>query len=207
MSHPIIELVVFDMDGVLATLDRAKRLDLLAAYSGKPPEFIREKIFDSDFESSAEAGAYPVGSEYLAEFNRRLGTTLTRTQWIAARKASMSPIEGTFDIVRRLKGRVPLAALTNNASLLRESIATILPAADELFGDSFHASYEFEARKPDPVVFDRLARHHDVANDRVLFIDDTLEYLEGAKTAGVRTIHFIGPERLVDQLPNFYIAV
>jgi len=201
-----IELVVFDMDGVLAHLDHEKRLAMLSALTGKDAAFIQDAIYTSGFEHIAEAGAYPTGAEYLAEYNRRIGSALTREQWIAARKSAMTPIQATFDIVRQLKGRVPLATLTNNGSLLRQSIALILPAAAELFGASFHASYEFEARKPDPIVFDRLARHYGVANDRVLFIDDMADYIEGAKHTGFNTILFTTPHRLAVQLAEFGFA-
>ena len=195
-----IDLIVFDMDGVLARLDYGKRLDALANATGKSAELINEAIYDSDFERDAERGYYRTGGEYLAEFNRRIGAKLTRAQWIAARRDATVPIDGTFAVVRRLKGRYPLAALTNNGSLLKQSISTILPAAYELFGDAFHASYEFEARKPEPEVFARLARHCGVECSRTVFVDDNLEYLNGADKAGMHTVHFTTAETLVTQL-------
>ena len=92
------------------------------------------------------------------------------------------------------------ATLTNNGSLLKEAIAEILPAAAEVFGASFHASYEFGARKPDPIVFERLAAHYRVATQRVLLIDDQPEYIAGAHSAGLNTILFATPHELVLQL-------
>jgi FMN phosphatase YigB (HAD superfamily) len=194
------DLIVFDMDGVLAHLDYAKRLATLSAYSGKSAVFIHDAIYGSDFERQAEAGAYATGKEYLAEYNRRLGIQLTREQWIAARKEAMTPIFATFEIARRLKRTFPLATLTNNGSLLKESIAQILSPAAELFGESFHASYEFGARKPEPLVFERIAERYGVEPSRVLFIDDTEEYIEGARSARLQTIHFASPDQLAGQL-------
>jgi FMN phosphatase YigB (HAD superfamily) len=197
-----IELVVFDMDGVLAHLDYAKRLTTLAQLTGKDATHIQHVIYASDFERSAEAGAYPTGSEYLAEYNRRIGSSLTREQWIAARREAMTPIFETFDIARSLKKSVALATLTNNGSLLKESIAEILPAAAEVFGSSFHASYEFGARKPDPVVFERLTSRYRIAAHCVLLIDDQPDYLAGAQAAGLRTLEFITPDQLRAQLKS-----
>jgi putative hydrolase of the HAD superfamily len=197
---PSLDLIVFDMDGVLAHLDHAKRLDTLAVLTGKRAAFIHQAIYASDFERDAEAGAYATGTEYLFEYNRRIASSLTREQWIAARRGAMTPIEETFAIARRLKRSVPLATLTNNGSLLKEAIAEILPAAAEVFGASFHASYEFGARKPDPLVFERLAAHYRVATQRVLLIDDQPEYIAGAHSAGLNTILFATPHELVLQL-------
>src|SRR5262245_28918369 len=47
---PSIELVVFDLDGVLAALDRERRLALLAEMTGKAPAFLHQAIWASDFE-------------------------------------------------------------------------------------------------------------------------------------------------------------
>jgi putative hydrolase of the HAD superfamily len=202
MQDPI-ELVVFDMDGVLAHLDRARRLAILSRFTAKSPEFIHQAIYASDFEASAEAGSHVPGSAYLAEVNRRIGGALTRDQWIAARRDAMTIIPQTLTVARQLESRVGIATLTNNGSLLKESIAEILPDVAELFGATFHASFEFGARKPDPLVFSRLARHFDRLARQILFIDDSPEYLVGARSAGLQTILFHEPAELATQLTAF----
>jgi len=198
-----IELVVFDLDRVLAHLDRARRLALLARFTARSPESIHRAIYASDFERSAEAGSYASGSAYLAEFNRRIGGELTREQWIAARRDAMTPIPRTLAAARRLKRHVGIATLTNNGSLLKESIAEILPDVAELFGATFHASFEFGARKPDPLVFSRLAAHFSRIPGRILFIDDDPEYIAGARSAGLKTVLFRRPAELPRELAVF----
>jgi FMN phosphatase YigB (HAD superfamily) len=195
-----IDMVLFDMDGVLAHLDFAKRLVALERLTGIRGASIHASIYTSGFERDAEAGAYPTGDEYLAEYNRRIGASLTRGQWIDARREAMTVIEETLAIARQLKGGVRLATLTNNGSLLKEAIAEILPPAAEIFGASFHASYEFNARKPEPQVFTRLAQRYGIPAERILFIDDMPAYLDGARAAGLATIHFTSASALRAQL-------
>jgi putative hydrolase of the HAD superfamily len=185
-----LALVVFDMDGVLAHLDMPKRLETLASLTGKTAEFVDAALYASDFERSAEAGAYPTGAEYLAECNRRIGASLTRDQWVLARRAAMTPNDATLELARSIQAAVPIATLTNNGALLKESIGEILPAAARIFGASFHASYEFEARKPDPKVFLNLATRYRVEPGAVLFIDDSPEFVAGARAAGLHGVHF-----------------
>ena len=86
----VIELVVFDMDGVLAHLDRPRRLELLAEMTGRTPAFLQAAIWDSDFEPGAEARRYATGDEYLAEWNWRTRCRLTRAQWVRARREAMT---------------------------------------------------------------------------------------------------------------------
>ena len=43
MTQPI-SIVIFDMDGMLAQLDRAHRLAILAQITGKSPEFLHAAV-------------------------------------------------------------------------------------------------------------------------------------------------------------------
>lgn len=58
VRHSAITFVIFDMDGVLAHLDRDKRLEWLSRTTGKIPEHFNATVWHSDFERSAEAGEY-----------------------------------------------------------------------------------------------------------------------------------------------------
>ena len=84
-------LVIFDMDDVLCHYDLGRRLRALSQISGKTPRDIRAAIWDSGFEDDADSGGYPDADVYLAEFSYRIGHTITRQQWIAARRESMIP--------------------------------------------------------------------------------------------------------------------
>lgn len=198
-----IALVIFDMDDVLVGLDRARRLAWLANLTGWPPEHFNAAIWHSDFEPAAEAGAYPTGAEYLAEFNRRSGCQLSRAQWVEARRQAMALIPGTLAVARDLARSVRLALLTNNGSLLRESLPELAPEVCALFGAACHASCEFQARKPDPVVYERLVARYGLAPGQALMIDDEPRNVEGARAAGLQALWFQGPERLRADLAAF----
>jgi putative hydrolase of the HAD superfamily len=191
-----VDLVVFDMDGVLAHLDRARRLELLCEMTGKEPDFLQAAIWTSEFEQSAEAGAYPTGAEYLAEFNRRAQSSLTREQWIRARCESMTPDVETLRIAQALCGRCNIAVLTNNGSLLHEALPDILPDVHRVFGDRVHASFQFNARKPQRQVFERLLARYDTVAARAAFVDDTEEFVAGARQAGMHGVVYAGPAEL-----------
>jgi putative hydrolase of the HAD superfamily len=191
-----IDLVIFDLDDVLAALDRPRRLRWLAAATGKAPEHFNATIWHADFEPAAEAGAYPTGAEYLAEFNRRSGCALTREQWVQARRQAMTVDPEVLAIARELSARGRIALLTNNGALLKESLAELVPEVAALFGDGGHASCEFRARKPDPAVYARLVAQAGVLPARALMIDDDPGNVQGARDAGLQGLRFLGPARL-----------
>jgi HAD superfamily hydrolase (TIGR01509 family) len=195
-----IALVLFDLDGVLAELDRARRLAILAELTGKDPAFLHAAIWTSDFERSAEAGAYPTGAEYLAEFNRRAQAALGRESWIRARRESMKVRLDVLEIAGALSARCAIAMLTNNGALLLEALPEIAPEVHQLFGERAHASFEFRARKPEPEVFERLLDRYAVLPERTVFIDDDAEYVAGARRTGMHALRYTGPADLTRRL-------
>jgi HAD superfamily hydrolase (TIGR01509 family) len=185
-----VELVVFDLDNVLVDYRLEPRLQYLSTVSGLSVEAIHAAIWGSDFERAAEAGAYVTGEDYLRAFNQRIGFVPTRDQWIAARREGMAARPEVLQLARELRSQVDLALLTNNGALLRECLPVLVPEVCEIFGDRCHASYEFQARKPEPLVFERLVARCGVPASRAVFIDDDREFIEGAVAAGLRAIHY-----------------
>jgi glucose-1-phosphatase len=195
-----ISLVIFDMDGVLADLDRPRRLLWLSRATGKTAEHFNATVWHSDFESGAEAGRYPTGAEYLSEFNARSGCALSREQWVEARRQAMTLLPETLAIARELQSEARIALLTNNGSLLKESLPELVPEVWNLFGAHAHASCEFLARKPDRLVFERLLDRYAVAPGRALLIDDDPLNVQGARSAGLHALRFRTAARLKGNL-------
>jgi HAD superfamily hydrolase (TIGR01509 family) len=202
-----IALVIFDMDNVLVDYDLDRRLRYLSSLTGLDIEAIHTAIWGSDFERAAEAGAYVTGEDYLRAFNERLGFVLTREQWMAARGEAMAQRADVLQLARELRAHVDVAMLTNNGALLRECLPVLAPDVCEIFADRCHATYEFQARKPDPVVFERLLARWNVPASAAVFIDDDQEYIEGAITAGLRAIHYQGLPQLKTALREFGLPV
>jgi glucose-1-phosphatase len=207
-----IELVIFDMDNVLVDYQFDRRLRYLSQVTGLSTEAIHGAIWGSDFERAAEAGAYTTGEDYLRAFNERLAAVsavslLTREQWMTARREAMAVRPDVLQLARELSAHVDLAMLTNNGALLRECLPLLVPEVCEIFADGCHATYEFMARKPDPVVFQRLVARHGVPASAAVFIDDDLQFVEGARAAGLHAIHYQGLTQLRTALRELRLPV
>jgi glucose-1-phosphatase len=190
--------VIFDMDDVLCHYDLGRRLRRLAALANTTARDVRAAIWDSGFEELSDAGEYPDSDVYLREFATRLGFSISREQWIAARREAMIPKDDVIDIVKALHGQVPLAIYTNNGPIVKESLDTLLPEAAPYFSQRF-CSYEFGTKKPDPESFTRLARKLDLPPEDCWFIDDKKSNVEGARLAGLRAHHFRNAGLLRDE--------
>ena len=208
MSHshqpPRIGLVIFDVDGVLCRYDRPRRLRRLAAFTGRTPEEIFAAIWESGFEAASEAGAFDAAS-YLSEFGKRLSYPLSRAQWVEARRISMTAFPEMLALAGRIKASVPVAVLTNNGFLTKETIGELFPELPPLFADNLLFSAEFAARKPDPEVYRRLLARLGGAPQAALMIDDDADNIEGARAAGLHGHVFDGIAGLRERLASLGI--
>jgi FMN phosphatase YigB (HAD superfamily) len=194
-------LVIFDMDDVLCHYDLGRRLRALSQISGKTPRDIRAAIWDSGFEDDADSGGYPDADVYLAEFSYRIGHTITRQQWIAARRESMIASFEVLALAETIGKTSRLALYTNNGPIVKNSLDELFPEAAAIFRDRY-CSYEFGTKKPDPQSFTKLLARISVAPADTWFIDDKRSNVQGARLAGLKAHHFRSFESLMKEAMN-----
>lgn len=186
-------LFVFDMDNVLYDYDGHVRMRALSAVSGVPVDDLRRRWWHSpEGEIRAEAGGYRDGDEYLEAFRRATGADVTKEQWLVARGSAMTPFPDSIAAARRAAelGRVSL--LTNNGPLVEEHLARLAPALVPVFGDHLRSSSFYGARKPDPLVFERVLASYAADAADTFFADDLPENVAAAESVGITTHHFTG---------------
>ena len=189
-----ITTVICDFDGVMSGYDVPRRLDALAGLSGLSRDEVYGRVWLSGFEDDADAGVYPDPKDYLANFGLRLGMTLTRQQWIEARRAAMQHWPGMHRLVEQLSRDVRIALLTNNGPLTRDAFDELAPDTLRLFEPHLFFSYEFGTKKPDPAIFRSVAQRLGVEPRECLFVDDKPHNARGAREAGMTGIHFTGQD-------------
>lgn len=105
---------------------------------------------------------------------------------------------GTFAIAEQLaEGGARLALLSNTPEPLAQAMATASWAP--LFARHFY-SCRIREVKPDTAIFRHVLSELDSAPERVTFIDDRLENVDGAAAVGIRALHFTTAEALAAQL-------
>lgn len=187
-------LFAFDMDNVLYDYRWRERMDSLSVLTGTPVSRLRELWWlHPEGEAFAEAGGYEDGDAYLRAFADRTGHHVSPEEWLAARGAAMTPLPESIEAARRAAelGRVTL--LTNNGPLVGASLAAIAPLLVPVFGrEHLRATSHYGARKPDPVVFERLLQEYDTPASDAFFADDLIENVEAAASVGFSVHHFTG---------------
>jgi HAD superfamily hydrolase (TIGR01509 family) len=192
--------VIFDMDGVLCRYDLKIRLAALAGLSGRSPQDVEQLIWGSGFEEDADSGRYADGAAYLKAFGERLGHAISAADWIAARRASMTPDPDVLELVGTLGRTCKLALLSNNGPLTEETFATLFPEAAALFGAATFFSWSFGVKKPSPEIYRETTRRLEVAPANAVFIDDKAHNVAGARAAGLTAFRFSTMRQLVKDL-------
>ena len=202
-----IELIVFDMDGVLCHYDFPRRLACLAQKTGLDTDFIDERIFRSGFDDLGDQGRFSA-AEYLRKFGDKLGVSVAREDWLWARRVPMTPDTAMLALVARLQEQqVQVAMLTNNGPLLQEGLAEVFTQAADLFGAQAYFSCQFSSTKEDPAIFHALLDSLGGRAERTLFIDDSEIYIAAARKAGLQVHHFAGIDGLLAALEPANILI
>lgn len=186
------------MDDVLCHYDLGRRLRALSQISGKTPRDIRSAIWDSGFEDDADMGGYPDADIYLAEFSYRIGHTITRQQWIAARRESMVASADVLALAKSIGRSTRIAIYTNNGPIVKSSLDDLFPEAAAIFSERY-CSYEFGTKKPDPGSFTKLLKKINIVPADTWFIDDKRSNVQGARLAGLKAHHFRSYKGLLNE--------
>lgn len=193
----MIRGIIFDFGNVIHSFDTGRFLARLSGWSGLPVETLREKVYGSGLHSRYERGE--VSS---AEFRRAVasatGTGVPDETFAEGFADIFTPIEGTGEIIRGLKGKYRLGLLsnTNECHYLRHIRKVPVFA---LF-DAVTLSFEVGALKPEAAIYRDALRKLSLPPEECVFIDDIPEYADGASALGIRGIRFSGPARLREEL-------
>lgn len=190
---PALEAVVFDFGNVLCTFDNRLMLTGLAPLCGLPPAELGRRIAGSDLPRAYESGEID-SPAFLAGLSALCGHAFPEAAFLQAFTGIFTPIEPVWRLVRALKPRYRLGLLSNTNPWHFEH--SIRPTAVFPLFDAVTLSYEVGAMKPDPRIYADAVAKLTLPPAACVFIDDLAENVEGARAAGMRGIHYTGPEAL-----------
>jgi HAD superfamily hydrolase (TIGR01509 family) len=189
-----LQLVLFDLGGVVCHFLPARRLAAFAATTRLGAEEVQRTLWDSGFSEQCDAGRYS-GAQMHAEICQRLGVSLPRREVSRLWALAFEPNAAVVAIATALRRHLPTGLLTNNPPLLREALPAFLPAIERHFTPIIF-SYQHGACKPSPALYEAVVRRTGVAAPATLLIDDAEPNVRGAAAAGWQAIRFTTPGAL-----------
>jgi HAD superfamily hydrolase (TIGR01549 family) len=195
-----INVIVFDVGGVLSKdMIDTKLMDLAASYDLDTDALLSAK---SQYRDLADLGEISDG-EFWIRILDHFGVQGTDED--TEIDSYIVLVEGTLDIAKSLSGKYRTAILSNDSkemgALRRKKFGF-----DSIFDPIIISGY-FGVKKPDSRIYNILLEELGVQGEECLFIDNNAENLDGARSAGIKTILFESADQLKRELPGFGIDV
>ena len=196
----MIDALVFDWGGVFQrTTDPCAR-HALDCELGLEPGSVERAVFESAIWEEASTGRCSAVQAW-GTIAASVGYPEDRVGEFVERFFSGDTVdEALVGLVRDLRSLgVPVTLLSNAPPGLEAGTSLGRWGMEGLF-DVQVFSYQVGALKPDRRMYDAVLAQVDAPTERVLFVDDSVVNVEGARSAGMQAHHFTGVQPLLEQL-------
>lgn len=187
----------FDLGNVLVHFDHSIAVENIARLTGAPFSQVKHLLFDSGLEDRYETGLLS-SQEYVEEIERSLGVKLNEgavLEGVAAIFKENLAILPVFEILRELG--LPIGILSNTCEahwkyVERQDYGFMQGEFDQIV-----LSYEVKSMKPERRIYEVATERAGVEPERIFFVDDRIDNIEGAKKLGWEAELFTDAESLI----------
>ena len=198
-----IKSVIFDLGGVIYGVDYHKTINAFKALGIDRFEEVYAKAGQSDLFNDLEEGKIS-RAVFVERIKTLSGQDMISSQiFIAWNSMLLGFMPDALTCLKRLSGSYRLFLLSNTNEIHIQEIESRVGA--EVFSDfcalfeKVYLSHELGLRKPHPEVFTHIIEEQGLAASETLFIDDSIQHVEGAIKAGLRAYH-LTDDQTIDQL-------
>ena len=187
-----IEGLLFDLGGVVINIDFDQALQIWARYSRFSVEGLRSRFsMDAAYERH-ERGEIEA-SEYFTHLRDLLQLEASNAEIAAGWNAIFAgEISETVNDIQSVCSRLPCFAFSNSNPTHQVAWTSAYPRAISSF-HQVYVSSDLGLRKPERAAFESIAEATGISLAAMLFFDDTLENVMGARAAGLAAIHVETP--------------
>jgi FMN phosphatase YigB (HAD superfamily) len=201
-TTPKIEALLFDLGGVVIDIDFERVWNSWARDAACAVDGLRHSIGRDATYLRYECGQIPL-EDYFAHLRGTLNVALTDAQLLAGwNEIFVGEMHGIATVLRDLEPRIPLYAFSNTNRAHEEvwsvRFADVLKPFQKVF-----VSSTIGLRKPDQASFDHVVAEVGVPASSILFFDDTLENVVGARAAGLYAAHTRSTADIVAALGDY----
>lgn len=183
-----VDALLFDLGGVVIDIDFDRVFARWAWHAGCDIAAIKAE-FKPDLHYERHERGEIDAAAYFASLRSTLGMDLSDAQFHDGwKEIFVGEVAGMAALLRRVAARLPLYVFSNSNAAHQQiwsrQYADVLSVFRRIF-----VSSDIGIRKPDPEAFRTVAAAMGVPVSRIVFFDDALENVEGARTSGMRSVH------------------
>ena len=190
-----IEAIIFDLGGVLLNLNYNLTVEAFNQIGNVNFNEVYSQAAQSELFDQLETGKISP-AEFRAEVNKLYNESWSDDIIDGAWNAMLLDLPPSrIEFLKQLKSQFKIFLFSNTNAIHYQHFTKEIEAT---FGDAnlldrlfikAHYSHILGKRKPHPSSFQHLLDLHDLTAERTLFIDDSIQHIEGANSIGLQTIH------------------
>jgi putative hydrolase of the HAD superfamily len=193
------DALLFDLGRVVLDVDFTRTLNCWAGHAGCEPTHLIGRFSPDDAYKRHERGEIS-DAEFFAALRGSLGIDVSDAQflegWNAIFAGEMPEIAA---LLARAARRLPLYAFSNtnraHEAHFSRHFARVLSHFEKMF-----LSSTIGLRKPDAEAYDHVVNAIGVPAERIVFFDDVMENIEGARARGLSAVHVTSTRDVADAL-------
>ena len=203
MNKSPIEVILFDLGNVILPFNHFQIAERLSQFSRRREFQDPKKIFSYLFDLQEGAiNGFDLGKvsprEFFQAIKERLDLSVSFDEFVPIWCNIFVEDREVTQIILSLKRKWRLGLLSNTDPLHFNYIFSEFPVMRAF--DKWILSYEVGFKKPDIQIFQKAMEWASVKAEKILYIDDTKEYVKVAASLGIQSIHFISASQLKEEL-------
>lgn len=203
LDRTTVKNIIFDLGGVILNIDYTLTLNAFSELRIKNPEAQFNQLKQTPLFDDYETGR--IGSEEFRQGLRKyIPSQISDQELDKAWNAMLLDLPKERIILLERLGkefRIFLLSNTNEIHILEFHRRLVewfdMPDLSHIF-EQVHYSYEMGMRKPDPEIFEAVIEQNGLAASETLFIDDSPQHIEGAKSVGLQAHFLSSDQNIVD---------
>jgi putative hydrolase of the HAD superfamily len=193
------DALLFDLGRVVLDIDFNRAVALWAGHAGCDPADLLARYVRDDVYKGHERG-HVDDAAFFANLRSTLGIEVSDQQFLEGWNAIfVGEMEGIVPLLARAGQRLPLYAFSNTNRAhevhFSQHFADVLGHFREVF-----LSSTIGLRKPDAEAYDHVVKAIGVPAARIVFFDDLMENIEGARARGLTAVHVTSTRDVADAL-------
>jgi glucose-1-phosphatase len=205
MNQPMLlpgsaDALLFDLGRVVLDIDFKKTLACWAGHAGCEPAHLAGWFTSRDEIYRRHEKGEISDAEFFAALRTALGIGISDTHFLEGWNAIFAgEVPGIAPLLARAAKCVPLYAFSNTNAAHVEHFSAAYAGVLGHFRELFLSS-AIGLRKPDAEAYDHVVKAIGAPAERIVFFDDLVENIEGARARGLTAVHVTSSEDVAEAM-------
>ena len=188
-----IKNIIFDFGGVILNIDYKLTENAFAKLGLKEFDTIYSQTTQKELFDVFEKGLISP-ADFRGEIKKFINEGVDDLQIDEAWNAMLLDLpEERIQLLFQLKKKYQIFLLSNTNEIHFNTFSSYMQSKfnQDVFSDLFdkpYFSHKVKMRKPDAEIFELVLKENNLKKDETLFIDDSIQHIEGAKKVGLNAI-------------------